>query len=173
MLLGNSLLILACAFLIPSSIQFGLSLADIEKGKPIWSITTAVGGILISVIVFLNAAFWIGAAYRPEAGADVVVALNDVAWLGFLLGWVYLALQMIGTAIVCLTDDRPKPMVPHWISKLSLVGAALLSCAAGPAFFQSGPFAYHGALAFYMPVVIWAVWLDVHALYMRREILSR
>ena len=172
MLLGNSILIVGCAFLVVASIQFGLVLADLEGARPLWSIATAVSGILIALIVFLNAGFWIGAAYRPGAPADVIVALNDVAWLGFLLGWVFLSLQMVATAIVALGEVAPQPMIPPWLSKASLVGAVLLMCAGGPAFTHSGPFAYHGALAFYPPMAIWGLWLDAHAWYMSRRILS-
>lgn len=173
MLLGNSVLIVACAFLVPGSVQFGLTLAEIEGPRPLWSICAAVSGCFIALIVFLNAGFWIGAAYRPNASADLVVALNDVAWMGFLLGWVFLSLQMISTAIVALSDQRAQPMIPHWLSKASIVGAVLLVCAGGPAFTQSGPFAYHGLLAFYVPMVIWGVWLDTHAWLMRRELKRR
>ncbi len=173
MLLGNSILIVACAFLVIASVQMGLTLAEIEGRQPLWSITTAIGGILIAVIVFLNAGFWIGAAYRPAASPDIVVALNDVAWLGFLLGWVFLSLQMVATAIVSLADTRAQPMIPRWMAKASIVGAVVLACAAGPAFTQSGLFAYHGLLGFYLPMVIWGVWLDAHAFYMRRAVLAQ
>jgi hypothetical protein len=171
MLLGNSILTVACAFLVPGSVQMGLTLAELEGRQPLWSICTAVSGCFISLIVFLNAGFWIGAAYRPDAGADLVVALNDVAWMGFLLGWVFLSLQMNSTAIVALSDKSALPMIPHWLSKLSIAGAAVLVCAGGPAFFQSGPFAYHGLLGFYVPMVIWGLWLDVHVWFMRRHLL--
>lgn len=42
-----------------------------------------------------DAGFGIGAKYRPDTGADVIVALNDTAWMGFLLGWVFFALEMV------------------------------------------------------------------------------
>lgn len=171
MLLGNSIFIIGSAFLVPGSIQFGLSLSKIEGKFPIWSITTAMGGILISVIVFLNAGFWIGAAYRPEASADIVVALNDTSWMGFLLGWVFLSLQMVAAAIVALSDNRPVPAIPRWLAKASICGAILLVTAGGPAFFQSGPFAYHGILGFYIPMAIWGTWDMLHVWYLRKELL--
>ena len=42
--------------------------------------------------------------------------------------------------------------------------------AAGPAFFKSGPFAYHGLLAFYLPVVIWGGYIALTTWYMLREL---
>jgi hypothetical protein len=170
MLLGNSILIVGSAFLVPASIQFGLMLVRIEGAVPLWSITSAICGCFIALIVFFNGCFWIGAAYRPQASADVVVALNDTAWFAFLLGWVFLSLQMIATALVALSDKRTVPMIPHGVSRASIIGALLLVCAGGPAFFQSGALAYHGWAAFYMPVVIWIVWLNLHAWHMSVEL---
>lgn len=169
-LLGNSILIVASAFLVPASIQFGLMLARIEGAYPMWSLTAGVSGTFIALIVFFNGGFWIGAAYRAQASADVVVALNDVAWFGFLLGWVFLSLQMIATALIALSDKRARPMIPRHVSHASLAGSILLVCAGGPAFFQHGPMAYHGWAAFYMPMAIWGLWLNAHAWYMGREL---
>jgi hypothetical protein len=63
-------------------------------------------------------------------------------------------------------------MIPGWFARASLVGAVLLACAGGPAFTHSGPFAYHGLLAYYLPMAIWGAWLDGHAWYMRRWLLA-
>ena len=78
----------------------------------------------------------------------------DWAWFAFLLGWIYLSIEMAATGVVELMDDRPRPMIPRWFTWLTLAGALSIITAAGPAFFKSGPFAYHGLLAFYMPVVV-------------------
>jgi len=172
MVLGNSILIVGCAFLVPASIQFGLCLARIEGPAPLWSITAVFAGAFIALIVFLNGGFWIGAAYRAEAGADVVVALNDTAWFGFLLGWVFLSLQMVAVAIVALSDPAPTPLIPYGVSKASIIGAVVLVCAGGPAFVKSGPFAYHGWAGFYLPMAIWGSWLNVHAWFLRKGLLS-
>jgi hypothetical protein len=42
--------------------------------------------------------------------------------------------------------------------------------AAGPAFFKSGPFAYHGLLAFYLPVAIWGAYITLTTWYMLKEL---
>jgi hypothetical protein len=169
-IVGCSIFYVACAFLVPASIQFGIMLAKIEGRWPLWSITTAVSGIFISLIVFLNACAWIVSAYRPEFGADVVQAFSDWAWLAFLLGWVYLALEMIASGIVELHDDRETPIVPRWFAWATLAGALTLVTAAGPAFLQSGAFAYHGLLGFYLPMAIWGVYLNGTAWFMYQDL---
>ena len=169
-LIGCSLFYIAAGLLTPSSIQFGIMLSKIEGRWPIWSLTTAVCGIFISLIVFFNACAWIVAAYRPETSADVIQSWYDWAWFAFLLGWIYLSIEMISTALVELQDKRDVPMAPRWFSWFTIAGAVAIVTAAGPAFFKTGPFAYHGLLAFYMPVVVWGAYLNLNAWFMYQEL---
>jgi hypothetical protein len=152
------------------STQFAFMLSKIEGKRPLWSVTEFVCGIFISLIIFFNACSWIVCSYRPEFSADVIQAFSDFAWFAFLLGWAYLALEMIATAIVELQDKREKPMVPRWFAWATIAGSIILVGAGGPAFFQSGPFAYHGLLGFYVPMVIWGVYLNGTAIYMYKEL---
>lgn len=169
-IVGCTLFYIAAGILTPGSIAFGMMLSKIEGRLPLWSFTTAVSGVFISLIVFLNCCAWIVAAYRPEYGADVIQSWYDWAWFAFLLGWIYLSLEMVATAIVEFMDDRPQPMIPRWFTWLTLAGAFTIFTAAGPAFFKSGPFAYHGLLAFYMPVVVWGVYLSGTTWFMVKEL---
>jgi hypothetical protein len=169
-IIGCTLFYIAAGFLTPSSIQFGIMLSKIEGRWPIWSLTTAVCGIFISLIVFFNACAWLVVAFRPETGADVAQSWYDWAWFAFLLGWIYLSIEMISTAVVELQDLRETPMVPSWFSWFTIAGGVAIVTAAGPAFFKSGPFAYHGLLAFYMPVIVWGIYLNANAWFMWQEL---
>ncbi|MES2682005.1 MAG: hypothetical protein V4650_00660 [Pseudomonadota bacterium] len=169
-IVGCSLFYIAAGLLTPGSIQFGIMLAKIEGRWPLWSLTTAVCGTFISLIVFFNACAWLVAAYRPETSADVIQSWSDWAWFAFLLGWIYLSIEMLSTAMVELQDERPTPMVPRWFTWFTIAGGVAIITAAGPAFFKKGPFAYHGLLAFYMPVVVWGIYLNLTAWYMYREL---
>lgn len=169
-LVGCSIFYIACCFLVISSVQFGFMLAKIEGKRPLWSIVTVVSGVFISLIIFTNSCAWMVAAYRPEFGADVIQSWSDWAWFAFLLGWAYLALEMIATALVDLADKRDKPMVPRWFSWATIAGAFGLIGAGGIVFFKSGPFAYHGLMAFYVPMGIWGIYLVVTAWFMYKEL---
>jgi len=169
-IIGCTIFYIAAGLLTPGSIQFGIMLAKIEGRWPLWSITAGVCGVFISLIIFLNSCAWIVAAYRVETGADVVQSCYDWSWFAFLLGWIYLAIEMIATAVVELMDQREVPMVPRWFTWLTLVGAATLITAAGPAFFKSGPFAYHGLFGFYLPMVVWGTYLVGTAVFMLKEL---
>ncbi|WP_022974955.1 hypothetical protein [Nevskia ramosa] len=169
-IIGCTIFYIAAGLLTPGSIQFSIMLSKIEGRWPLWSITAGVCGIFISLIIFFNCCAWIVAAYRVEFGADVVQSWYDWSWFAFLLGWIYLAIEMIATAIVELQDTREQPMIPRWLTWYTFAGAASLVTAAGPAFFKSGPFAYHGLLGFYLPMVVWGSYLTLTTWYMYKEL---
>jgi hypothetical protein len=52
----------------------------------------------------------------------------------------------------------------------SLVGAVALATANGCAFTKTGTFAWDGLLGYYLPMIIWGLWLDGHAWFVRKEI---
>ncbi|MGQ0625467.1 MAG: hypothetical protein ACT4PP_12565 [Sporichthyaceae bacterium] len=169
-ILGCTIFYIAAGLLTPGSIAFGISLSKIEGRHPVWSYTTAVCGVFISLIIFFNCCAWIVAAYRPENSADIIQAWNDWAWFAFLLGWIYLSIEMVASAIVELLDNRSRPMIPRWLTWYTLAGAVTIFFAAGPAFTKSGPFAYHGLLAFYVPVVIWGSYITLTTYFMIKEL---
>lgn len=169
-IVGCTIFYIAAGLLTPGSIQFGIMLAKIEGRPPVMALTTAVCGVFISLIIFFNCCAWMVAAYRPENGADVIQAWNDWAWFAFLLGWIYLTIEMVASAVAELMDKRPNPMVPRWLTWYTLAGAVTIFFAAGPAFTKSGPFAYHGLLAFYVPVVIWGSYLSLTTWFMIKEL---
>ena len=169
-IIGCSIFYIAAGLLTPGSIAFGIMLSKIEGRRPLWSITVSVCGIFISLIIFFNCCAWIVAAYRPETGADVIQSWYDWAWMGFLLGWFYLAIEMVATGAVELMDDRPEPMIPRWLSWGTIFGALALVGAAGIALFKSGPFTYHGLLGYYVPLVVWGTYLVLTTAYMLKAL---
>ena len=164
---GNSCIIIAAAFLCPPSIMLGLYYADIEGRRPVWSIAAGVGGLSIALIIFMNGCMWMSCAYRPWLEAENVQMMSDFAWFAFLLGWVYLELEMMAVTIVSL--NYKNRMIPRWFGFASLVGGLVLMGAQGIAFFQSGPFAYHGLMGFYMPMLVWGCWFIGETVFMLKE----
>ena len=76
-LIGCTIFYIGAGLLTPGSSAFGIMLSKIEGRRPLWSITTAVCGAFISLIIFFNCCAWIVAAYRPETGDDVIQSWYD------------------------------------------------------------------------------------------------
>jgi hypothetical protein len=172
-LIGCSMFLLSTCFLGLWTAQFGVMLWRMDRRAPVMSITQILMGVSIVVIVVINSSLWLAAAYRVGASGDTVRALNDTAWMGFLIAWPLLSLQMISGALVCIHDRRAEPLIPRWFCWATLAASALLLTAGGAAFAQHGAFSFAGALGFYFPVAIWGIWLDTTAFFMRRELRRR
>jgi hypothetical protein len=145
-------------------------LTELEGRRSVMAMTQLIAGCAIVTIVIIDASLWMGAAYRPGANGEIDQALSDAAWLSLLIAWPILSVEMVATALVTIQDKRDSPLVPRWVSIASLVGAVLLFTAGGPAFAKHGIFSYQGALGYYAPFVIWALWLNGHAVYMHRSV---
>ena len=165
---GNTCLIIASAFLCPTSVMMGLLFSDVEGRHPVWSICVAVGGLGIALIIFLNGCAWMTCAYRPWPEGDVVQSWSDWAWLAFLRGWVVLELEMVAATIVSM--NYKNRVIPRWFSYASMVGMLVLMGAQGIAFFQSGPFAYHGLAGFYLPMAVWGLWFVGETVFWLKEV---
>ncbi|HEX4357397.1 MAG TPA: hypothetical protein VH141_07755 [Pseudonocardia sp.] len=172
--LGLSIFCVATAFLAIFTVALSLALARIEGRAPIMAVSQLLGGLGVVLLIFISCCLWIGAAYRAgDAAPDVTVALNDAAWFGFLVGWVMLSLQMAVTAAVTLRERSVTPLVPRWLAWASVVGAVVLVTANGCVFTRTGAFAWDGVLGYYLPMAIWATWLDGHAWYLRKRLRRR
>jgi hypothetical protein len=169
MLIGTLVFAIGCCFLAIWTVQLGIMIWRIEGRAPVMAITEILCGASIVIIVVLNCSFWAAAAYRPGViSPEIVQAENDTAWLGFLfVGWPLLSLQMISTAVAALRDRGPRPLFPRRLSQAALGGSVIMATAAGCGFTKTGPFAFDGVLGYFLPLVIWAAWLNLHAWYMR------
>lgn len=169
--IGCTIFLVAMIFLSFWVSQLSVMMAWSEGDAPLLALAQAIGGISVIVLIVLSCCLWIGAGYRAEAAPDISVMYNDISWLGFLLGWVMLAVQMLATAAAGLVDRQS--FLPRWWSWATLIALVPLALANGPAFVTSGPFAFHGLFAYYIPMAVWALWLDGTAFFMRRELRRR
>jgi hypothetical protein len=103
---------------------------------------------------------WAVAAYRPETySSDIVLMLNDAGWFLVLFTWPPFSMWCIAVAAAILRDESVDPVFPRWAGYLSISAAFLLVAAACMAFAKTGPLAYNGLIALYVPVAWFLVWM--------------
>jgi hypothetical protein len=166
--IGCTIFLVATIFLCFWICQLSVMLVPLEGGAPVLSMSQAAGGISVVALVVLSCCLWIGAGYRAHASPDIAVLYNDASWFGFLLGWVMLAVQMLATGLAGLAARGS--WLPRSWSWLTLAGLIPLAMANGPAFVTSGPFAFHGVLGYYVPMIVWGIWLNGTTYFMLRQL---
>ena len=115
-------------------------------------IQVASGGPLATCGMVIPFFMWGAAAFRPDRDPALIQLLNDLGWISFLLPFTPFIAQNVAVAIGVLRDRQPRPLLPRWFGWLTLwviltgVAAFLIL------FFKTGPFAWNGLIAFWIPL---------------------
>lgn len=167
--LGMVLSLVASTFLLPFFAIISVHIARMERGRPILALVQFGGATLLVVYFQLCSMIWITATFREELSPTAVQMLFDFGWLTFVMVFPAYVFQLLCIAVASLLDRSPDPVWPRWAGYLNLwIG---LSGAGGgvAVFFKEGPFAWNGAIGFYLPVGAFVVWLGVMTTLMLRH----
>ncbi|CAM2949970.1 hypothetical protein [Skermania piniformis] len=131
-------------------------------------LTAVVSG---ATIFALSNIFFLVAAFRPERDPDLIMLLNDLAWIVLIapIGMVVSQFVLLATAVYL--DDPADPVFPRWVGHLSILTAVAMIPAAGAAVFRSGPLAWDGVLSFWVRNGAFVAFLVVMFFVLRRTIL--
>lgn len=110
-------------------------------------LTAVVSG---ATIFALSNIFFLAAAFRPERNPDLIMLLNDLAWIVFIAPVGMVVSQFVLLALAVYFDDRADPVFPRWVGHYALATAVAMVPAAGAAVFRTGPLAWDGLLSFWL-----------------------
>ena len=121
------------------------------------SIVNVGGGAGVITTIAVS---WTVMAFRAESPL-IVQAFNDLGFFLFLYTWPPFGIWMIVIAVAILRDINPRPTFPRWVAYYNIYAALGMAPASLMGFFQTGPFAYHGALAFWLVALDFFIWMLV------------
>jgi hypothetical protein len=113
---------------------------------PYTYLAAAVSG---ATMFAMSTLFWVIAAFRPERSAEMVMVLNDMAWLTFITPVGFILVQNLSLAFAIFMDRHPRPVFPRWVAHFNIVTAVLMFPGALAMIYDEGPFAWDGLLAFW------------------------
>ena len=115
------------------------------------------GGI---IALLIPAYMWLALAYRPETTSpETLQLINDFAWLTFIGMFPPGVLQNLALGICILSDKSDKPVYPRWFAYVCFWAAAGFLPTALLPFFHGGPFAWNGAIGFWIPATAFFGWI--------------
>jgi hypothetical protein len=167
---GMILTMFSAALLQPFYTEIALQMRRIEGRYPALAlIQFGLGTLLVLEFIYLIF-FWQTAVYRVDRAPELVQLLNDMAWIPFvgLSSTVVLGVAVFGIAI--LLDRRPQPVFPRWLGYFNLWAALMFTPGTFNVFFQDGPLAWNGIVAWYLPVAVFAIWLIVISIYLSKAV---
>jgi hypothetical protein len=115
-----------------------------------------------SLIIIVPVMIWWVAAFRPsERTPELVQALNDVGWMIFVVGFVPFVAWAAAVGLAILSDVSETPVFPRWAGYLSLLVAFVQVPPGLLIFFKTGPFAWDGAISWWLPMFDFFIWIVV------------
>lgn len=114
--------------------------------------------------------FWLIAAFRPDRNPQLVLLLNDMAWLVFTAPVGMVVVANLCLALAVLLDAHAEPIFPRWVAYFSIATAAAMTPAACAVIFRTGPLAWDGAVSFWLRLGAFGVNIAVMFFVLRAAI---
>jgi hypothetical protein len=161
---------LCCVMLLPFFMVIVYQMKRMATPTQVLSycyLSAAATGVTLFAIADL---FWLIAAFRPERDPQLIVLLNDVAWIAFTAPVGMIIAQNLCLGLAVLLDARPDPIFPRWVAGFSFAVAAVMAPSAWAAAVHSGPLAWNGFVSFWLRIFAYALFLIVMFFVLHRAI---
>jgi hypothetical protein len=105
--------------------------------------------------------FWLVAAFRPDRDPQLIMLLNDMAWLIFIAPVGMLIVQNLCLALAVRLDARAEPVFPRWVAHFNVLTAAAMTPAVCAVIFRDGPLAWNGVVSFWLRIGAFCLYITV------------
>lgn len=133
-------------------------------------LTAAVSGATLFALADI---FYLVAAFRPDRSPELLLLLNDLAWITLIAPVGMLVAQNLLLGLAVYLDSGPHPVFPRWVGHFAVVTGLAMAPAAAAAVFRTGPLAWDGLISFWLRggalVVFVAVMFFVLRAALRRQ----
>lgn len=114
-------------------------------------LTAVVSGATIFALADI---FYLVAAFRPERSPELLLLLNDLAWITLVAPVGMLVAQNLLLALAVYFDTgrgaTSAPVFPRWVGHFAVLTGLAMAPAAAAAVFRTGPLAWDGAISFWL-----------------------
>jgi hypothetical protein len=155
---GLALMTLFSVFFTPYLALLSRQVRRIEGYWGVMSLTQVMLSVTFPFGFMLCSISAMAAAYRPERNPDVTQALNDVFWFIFVGLVGPLIFQVVVLAFAVFIDKRERPSFPRWFGYFNIWYAILGVPGCAMYLFKSGPLAWNGVFAFWIPLTVFSIW---------------
>lgn len=159
--LGLVITLLGTVFLIPFSAVISAQMAKIEGTFPVWSYTqlaSAAGTVITFIIPIM---MWEVASFRLDRNPELIQLMHDLGWIPMVAATSPYWIAPLAIARVGFMDKSKDPIFPRWACFYNIWVAILVIPGCIIIMFKTGPFAWDGLLAWWLPLVDFGIWFGV------------
>jgi len=171
--LGMVIVMWGSATFIPFTATIADYVSKVEgRSGPLTKIMS-MSGYANAMLTFYPPLLWIANTWRSqERSAELIYLINDIAWLQFIGGLALIMPMFVVVGVTALNDKTANPTFPRWIAFVSAMTFILFLPDQMLFFFKTGPFAWNGLFAFWVPLTVFCGWFILLAYLVRRSIIA-
>ena len=170
---GILMAMIGSGMVIPFVAVIAIQMRRIEGDFPVLAATQLAAGTVGTVILLVPTVLWAAAAFRPERSPELILLLNDFAWLFLIMTFPSFFVQFVSIGLAILSNGREPPLFPRWVGYFNIWLAVLAVPGGLVTFFKSGPFAWNGLLAFWVPIGVFVAWFILMFFVLAKAIRTR
>lgn len=159
--LGAIVMIIGTLFWIPWAAVVAAKADRPGRSRPELVHTQVGCAVVGTVLVVVAMLIWVVAAFRPGRSAEIVQTLSDLGFVIAIMPFAVFCVWNLALGLAIFADDRDEPAYPRWAGYLCVWTAVLYLPGGCLAFFHTGPLAWNGIFAFYVPAAAFFAWLIV------------
>ena len=159
----------------PFYMTWGLGITKVmetlEGNNRVLSILQLWGAGLTVIPVLMCCVFILAGLYRADTlDPSIIQLMYDMSWLTISVCYSVTTMQMIALGILFLSDKRPIPLIPKWLSWFSIWGGSMFVVEDLMPFFKHGVFARDGLLNFWIEYSIYGIFMLLITIYLFKAI---
>lgn len=170
-IVGGLCLLASASMLMPFFCALAMQVTRMEHPSRLWTYTLLTSSVLGFAPLLIAEMLFSTAAYRPERPDEIIKVLNDFGFIMFVGPSLPGTVQMLSTAIPVLADRNVDPIFPRWVGYANIWTAILATPGCLLTLFKSGPFAWNGAISFWVAAIAFGIWMTVNFWALRRALL--
>lgn len=150
-----------------------LQVSRMEAPSRLWTYSFLTSSVMGFMPLIIAEMLFSTAAYRPDRPDEIIRVLNDFGFIMFVGPSLPGTVQMLSVAIPILGDRRADPVFPRWVGYLGVWTAILATPGCLVTLFLRGPFAWNGAISFWVAFIVFGLWMVANFWATRRALLRQ
>jgi hypothetical protein len=169
--IGTIIMVASSGLVTPFAAVVAIHMRRIEgRDAPVLSLTQFAAGTTGIMMFLTEAMFWSIAAYRPERSPEATQVLNDIAWFFTVMPFCLIVVQALCVAALILGGPQDQTVFPRWLGYFNLWAALLYIPGGTMTLFHSGPLAWNGIFAFWVPATVYCAWFSTMAVQITKSV---
>jgi hypothetical protein len=158
---GVVLMVITGAFYLPWAVVMVAQMARIETGFPIWTVLMGLASTLGAWLFAFPPIVWGIAAWLATRSPDLTLLVHQAGFICFVAPACFFPLQIAPIAVIAFSKNNVDKFTPfpRWLGWLTLWTLLLGDLGVMAFVFNSGPFAWNGIFSFYVPLVVFTLWI--------------